>query len=48
MVDDDISDGHLVFCYILWSFGKVRGYLVCFFHFGSLYQEKSGNPVLEC
>jgi hypothetical protein len=35
-----------VFCYILWTFGIVRGNLVHFFRFGILYQEKSGNPAL--
>jgi hypothetical protein len=35
-----------VFCYILWTFGVVRGILVYFFRFGILYQEKSGNPCL--
>jgi hypothetical protein len=27
--------------------GIFYGFLVCFFHFGMLYQEKSGNPVQE-
>jgi hypothetical protein len=40
--------GHLVhltvFCYILWTFGVVRGILVYFSRFGILCQEKSGNP----
>jgi hypothetical protein len=40
---------HLVYftvlCYVLWTFGIVRGNLVYFFPFlGILYQEKSGNP----
>jgi hypothetical protein len=34
-----------VFCYIIWTFGVVRGNLVYFFQFGILYQEKSGNPA---
>jgi hypothetical protein len=34
-----------VFCYILWTFGKVRGNLVYFTRFGILYLEKSGNPA---
>jgi hypothetical protein len=33
--------------YILWSFGIFSGYLVDYFRFGMLQQEKSGNPVLE-
>jgi hypothetical protein len=33
-----------VFCYILWTFGIVRGNLAYFYRFGILYQEKSGNP----
>jgi hypothetical protein len=33
-----------VFCYILWTFGKVCGNLVYFSRFGIWYQEKSGNP----
>jgi hypothetical protein len=47
MEDDGVFYGHLVhftvFCYILWTFGIVCGNLVHFFHFGILYQEKSGN-----
>jgi hypothetical protein len=35
-----------VFCYILWTFGIVRGNLVYFSLFGILYQEKSGNPAV--
>jgi hypothetical protein len=35
----------MVFCYILWTFGIVRGNLVYFFPFGILHQEKSGNPA---
>jgi hypothetical protein len=31
--------------YILWPFGIFYGYLVYFSRFGTLYQEKSGNPV---
>jgi hypothetical protein len=46
--DVGIFYGHLVhvtvFCYILWTFGIVRGNLVYFSRFGILYQEKSGNP----
>jgi hypothetical protein len=34
----------MVFCYILDTFGIVRGNLVYFSRFGTLYQEKSGNP----
>jgi hypothetical protein len=48
MEDIGIFYGHLVhftaFCYILWTFGIVRGNLVYFSRFGILYQEKSGNP----
>jgi hypothetical protein len=48
MKDAGVFYGHLVhftvFCYILWTFGIVRGNLVYFSRFGSLYQEKSGNP----
>jgi hypothetical protein len=32
-----------VSCYILWTFGIVRGNLAYFSRFGILYQEKSGN-----
>jgi hypothetical protein len=39
--------GHLVhftdFCYILWTFGIVRGNMEYFPRFGIFYQEKSGN-----
>jgi hypothetical protein len=49
MEDVGIFYGHLVhftvFCYILCTFGIVRGSLVYFSHFGILYEEKSGNPV---
>jgi hypothetical protein len=48
MDDVGIFYRHLVhftfFCYILWTFGIVRGNLVYFSRFGILYQEKSGNP----
>jgi hypothetical protein len=48
MEDVGIFNGHLVhfrsFCYILWTFGIVRGNLVYISRFGILYQEKSGNP----
>jgi hypothetical protein len=37
----------MVFCYILWTFGVVRGILVYFSRFGILHQEKSGNPAQE-
>jgi hypothetical protein len=30
--------------YILWSFDKFNGHLVYFSRFGTLQQEKSGNP----
>jgi hypothetical protein len=47
MEDVGIFYGHLVhftvICYILWTFGIVRGNLVYFPRFGILYQEKSGN-----
>jgi hypothetical protein len=47
--DVGIFYGHFihftVFCYILWTFGIIRGNLVCFSRFGILYQEKSGNPA---
>jgi hypothetical protein len=33
-----------VFCYFLFTFGIVCGNLVYFSYFGTLYQEKSGNP----
>jgi hypothetical protein len=35
----------MVFCYILWTFGIVRGTLVHIYRFGILYQEKSGKPI---
>jgi hypothetical protein len=45
MEDAGIFYGHLVhfmvFCYILWTFGIVRGNVVYFSHFGILYEEKS-------
>jgi hypothetical protein len=48
MEDVGIFYGHVVhftvYCYILWTFGIVRGNLVYFSHFGILYEEKSGNP----
>jgi hypothetical protein len=48
MEDAGIFYGHLdhftVFCYILWTFGIVCGYLVYFPRLGTLYYEKSGNP----
>jgi hypothetical protein len=41
--------GHLVYFtaiwYILWPLGTFHGYLIHFFRFGMLYQEKSGNPT---
>jgi hypothetical protein len=49
MKDVGIFYGRLVhftaFCYILETFGIVRGYLAYFSRFVTLYQEKSGNPV---
>jgi hypothetical protein len=33
-----------VFCYILWTFGIVRGNFVYFSHFDILYQEKIWQP----
>jgi hypothetical protein len=51
MEDVDMSYGYLVhlkvYCYILWTFGIVRGNLVYFPRFGILYQEKSGNPATK-
>jgi hypothetical protein len=51
MEDVGIFYGHLVhfmvFCYILWTLGIVRGNLVYFSLFGILYHEISGNPALE-
>jgi hypothetical protein len=51
MEDVGIFYGHLahftVFCFILWTFGVVRGNLVYISHFGILYKEKSGNPDLK-
>jgi hypothetical protein len=37
-------DAFTVLCYMLWTFGIVRGN---FSRFGILYQEKSGNPGLS-
>jgi hypothetical protein len=34
-----------VIWYILWPFGAFSGHLVNFPLFGTLHQEKSGNPV---
>jgi hypothetical protein len=52
MEDVSIFYGHLVhfmvFYYILWTFGIVRGNFLYFSHFGILYEEKSGTPVDEC
>jgi hypothetical protein len=31
--------------FILRPFGKICGNLVYFYHFGMLYEEKSGNPA---
>jgi hypothetical protein len=49
MEDVGIFYGHLVhimvFCYIFWTFGIVRGNLVYFSRFGILYQEQTGNPA---
>jgi hypothetical protein len=47
MGDDGTFYGHLVHCYILWTFGIVRFNLVYFSRFGILYQEKSGNPDMH-
>jgi hypothetical protein len=51
MEDVGIFYGHLVqftvFCYILWTFGIVRGHMVYFSRLSILYQEKSGNPGCE-
>jgi hypothetical protein len=51
MEDVGIFYGRLVhftvFCYMLWTFGIVRGNLVYFSRFGILYKEKSGNPAIE-
>jgi hypothetical protein len=48
MEDVGIFYGHLVhftvFCYILRTFGTVRGNLVYISRFGILSKEKSGNP----
>jgi hypothetical protein len=49
MEDVGISYGHFVYFtaiwHILWPFGKFYGYSVHFSSFGTLYQEKSGNPA---
>jgi hypothetical protein len=37
----------VVVCYILWTFGIVRGHLVYFPHFGMLYVKKSGDPEFD-
>jgi hypothetical protein len=51
MEDVGIFYGHLVhfaaFCYILWTFGRVRGNLVYFSRFGILYQEKIWQSCLQ-
>jgi hypothetical protein len=51
MEDDGIFYGHLVhftvYCYILLTFGIVRGNFVYFYRFGILYQEKYGNSDAE-
>jgi hypothetical protein len=49
MDDIGIFYVHLVFLntsiwYNLWPFCIFYGYLVYFYHFGMLYQEKSGKP----
>jgi hypothetical protein len=48
MEDVGVFCRHLVhfrfYCYILWTFGIVRGNLAYYSSFGILYQEKSGNP----
>jgi hypothetical protein len=50
MEDVGIFYGHLVhftvFCYVLWTFGVVRGKMEYFSCFGILHQEKSGNPAV--
>jgi hypothetical protein len=47
MADVGIFYGHLMYFtvvwYILWTFDIFCGFLVIFFLFGMLYQEKSGN-----
>jgi hypothetical protein len=51
MEDVGIFYGHLVhftvFCYILCTFGIVRGNLVYFLRFGILHKEISGNPATD-
>jgi hypothetical protein len=51
MEDVGMFYGHLVhftvFCYILCTFGIVRGNLVFFSRCGIFYQEKSGNPATK-
>jgi hypothetical protein len=51
MEDVGVFYGHLVYFtanwYMLWPFGIFVGHLVTFFHFGMLYQGKSGNPAVE-
>jgi hypothetical protein len=45
MEDVGIFYGHLVhFCYILWTFGVVRKYLVHFFQFGYFVRRKIWQP----
>jgi hypothetical protein len=43
---------HLVYLtvilYILWPFGIFCGHFGIFFRFSMLYQEKSGNPEIDC
>jgi hypothetical protein len=54
MVDDGLFYGHLVYFTAIWSilqpFGTFCGHLVFFIviftRFGTLYEEKSGNPGL--
>jgi hypothetical protein len=47
----DIYSGHLEYFtanwYIVWAFGNFLVICYIFPHFGILYQEKSGNPVLN-
>jgi hypothetical protein len=44
---DDHFVHFTVIWYILWPFGIFYVFLVYFFHFGMMYQEKSGNPSLD-